>query len=517
MAPPQLPTTMQKLQTIANFVETMGTPDRAGGLKLMIEDALKMPTLPGDPGELGRRGQFMRETGAVITDIRKQLNQATGQCIPEAWSGGASERALDVTLALEDDLITATNVCNFLSSIFTALADVLADAAGAYDGGLPPLHAALRLLDTDATVTESTMARAQADALSGLNIMIAACRRAQAGAVAAQRDLDECTQRARAELLTTPSLSASEKLALADSSFDNTKHFLNLILKPDTLRRASAQMDQLSPQDKEAFTKLLDNAKSEPERAYLLKALAAGHNLDEVTKFDATIHKFGDKPDQLRSYLEPIDARDDHEQDPGRETPTKTRGVQWTQEQKPTCVAMSTVLARAEVDPVYALGVTSGGHPGDPQYDNPQALQQRLLNEQHRIDGDRTHPVNPDYDIRSSPDASDQSLSDEVGTPLGRTYESVAADDIDSRRAVLPSIERSVDDGKPVTVSVYDRANEKTDGHQMVVLARQDGKLQIYNPWGYTEWVSEDDFVNGRIPSATRGVTPDIRSVQVPK
>ncbi|MFF3766981.1 hypothetical protein ACFYYR_23225 [Streptomyces sp. NPDC001922] len=41
-------------------------------------------------------------------------------------------------------------------------------------------------------------------------------------------------------------------------------------------------------------------------------------------------------------------------------------------------------------------------------------------------------------------------------------------------------------------------------GHQMMVIGQEGDMLQIYNPWGQTPWVSEDDFVNGHKASGCR-------------
>jgi len=40
--------------------------------------------------------------------------------------------------------------------------------------------------------------------------------------------------------------------------------------------------------------------------------------------------------------------------------------------------------------------------------------------------------------------------------------------------------------------------------------------LQVYNPWGTTTWVSEDDFVNGRMDKASDNRMPDAYAVHLP-
>lgn len=73
-------------------------------------------------------------------------------------------------------------------------------------------------------------------------------------------------------------------------------------------------------------------------------------------------------------------------------------GREWTQGPHPTCVAASTVTARAMVDPLYALQLTTGGRPGDPAHDSPQAFEERLRDEQVRVyDGAR--PASADWPV----------------------------------------------------------------------------------------------------------------------
>jgi hypothetical protein len=56
-----------------------------------------------------------------------------------------------------------------------------------------------------------------------------------------------------------------------------------------------------------------------------------------------------------------------------------------------------------------------------------------------------------------------------------------------------------VDEGKPVPIDV---TNGK-EGHQMMITGRDGDKLEVYNPWGYTSWVSESQFVNSQLGSLT--------------
>ena len=178
----------------------------------------------------------------------------------------------------------------------------------------------------------------------------------------------------------------------------------------------------------------------------------------------------------------------------------------------------TTVTARAMVDPLYALELT-GGPSG--QEDDPDAFRDRLHDEQLRLhdegDGDDTttglarHPgrhgqrrQDRDRQRRDQPAHRQQ-----LRVPAGHG----CADD---RRDVLPDIEKSVAEGKPVPIDVEGYDKDGRHGHQMMIIGQEGDMLQIYNPWGTTTWVSEDDFVNGHMGKASDSRMPDAYAVHLP-
>lgn len=190
-------------------------------------------------------------------------------------------------------------------------------------------------------------------------------------------------------------------------------------------------------------------------------------------------------------------------------------GREWTQGSLPTCVAASTVTARAMVDPLYALQLTTGGRPGDPAHDNPRAFVDRWRDEQVRVyDGGR--PAWADWWLVGydgmKPGEGEQAANEEIGPHTGDRYEHRGLDSVTDRREILPDVERAVDEGRPVPVQVRGGDN----GHQMMIIGHEDGRLQLYNPWGYTVWVSEDDFVNGHMDKAAQDL-PDVTGVHLPR
>lgn len=65
----------------------------------------------------------------------------------------------------------------------------------------------------------------------------------------------------------------------------------------------------------------------------------------------------------------------------------------------------------------------------------------------------------------------------------------------------LPQIDAAVDAGKPVPVDLHQSPN--TEGHQAIIIGRSGSNLEVYNPWGYTTWVSDQQFVDGQLGDIT--------------
>ncbi len=107
---------------------------------------------------------------------------------------------------------------------------------------------------------------------------------------------------------------------------------------------------------------------------------------------------------------------------------------------------------------------------------------------------------------------SDDIADDEIGKHTGAEYRNVDLDSRDKRQSALTEIERVIDEGKPVPVSV-----RGDGGHQMMIIGHRGDQLEIYNPWGYTVWVSEADFVNNHMGGASDASLPNVESIRLPK
>lgn len=158
---------------------------------------------------------------------------------------------------------------------------------------------------------------------------------------------------------------------------------------------------------------------------------------------------------------------------------------------------------------VLADAAAHGGHPGDPDHDNGAAFEERLRAEETRV-----------YDRREGDKRgmngleSEMVADDEIGSHTGTDYEAIATGTKESWEEVPPKIREAVDSGQPVPFGA--RQGDEF-GHQMMIIGQDGGKLQIYNPWGFTTWVSEDDFVNGTVGGASSEKYPTPTDIRLPE
>jgi hypothetical protein len=107
---------------------------------------------------------------------------------------------------------------------------------------------------------------------------------------------------------------------------------------------------------------------------YLAEAFAAGHTVAEVVAFAAVIT--GHESRWLRLRLRPID--------PSKGGAVEFRGNNISQYDDKTCGSTTIVVARALVDPIYALRLTAGGRPGSEE-ESDELFLRRLRIEEERV------------------------------------------------------------------------------------------------------------------------------------
>jgi hypothetical protein len=150
-------------------------------------------------------------------------------------------------------------------------------------------------------------------------------------------------------------------------------------LTPVQRAQAVVGRARLSPAQRDRLDGILAAA-SGPARAYLIQAFAAGHSVPQVAAFAAVL--VGRSPHWMRTRLRPVD--------PDEPGPAKFHGASVSQYDDTTCGAAVVVVARAMVDPIYALQLTTGGRP-DWTAESDSAFQDRLRAQEQRVhqDADR--------------------------------------------------------------------------------------------------------------------------------
>jgi hypothetical protein len=484
-------------------------------MKGLAADALKLPEPQGNPQQLADRAHDYVKAAPKADAVSVDLGNISSSGVPAVWVGEASESASDVINAAAKEVDRVVAVYGDVGRELDILSDALALAKAKHNDGYAAMVGVRNELDAvsnpwDFGLAEEIKGKGAAAAAM---LRDAAVLAEDAGKKAASR-LDDLASQARAGKLSSSNLTSVDKLVLTQAAAPGGPEDINAILSANDATRAGDRLDALSEDDRRRMDSLLDNAKSPQEKAYLMKALAAGHNIGDIENFDGQIHSHGDDPQWLRDRLTPI-VTEDHDTTTGQNDQVTYQGQGWSQEQRPTCVAYSTMTARAQVDPLYSLQLTTGGHPDDPAYDNPQAFHDRARDESERIYSDGRKVG---WHLFGQGDGMDtkQGISvanKEISPATGGHYEHKDLDNTSDRRAVLPEIEHAVDNGKPVPIQV--RGDDA--GHQMMIIGHEGDKLQIYNPWGHTVWVSEDDFVNGHMDKASDSRLPNADGVHLPR
>ncbi|MER7794650.1 peptidoglycan-binding protein [Streptomyces sp. NPDC097640] len=447
------------------------------------------------------------KAAAIVDRAQGDLRKVAKDGLPAVWVGTAGAKASEVVGAASYSADQMAQKLQEAVPVLKALSMGIGKAQARHDYGLTALEVAASILNNgDLIMPPDELREARTAVLDGVSYMSEAAGGAKAAGIEAQKALTKLASEARARKVTADGLTDADRLVLADAAAPGGPAELNEILTANELKRSSEFMDKMNAHDKAEFDRLLSAAKSPQERAYLMKALAAGHDVREIDRFAQQIH--GRSPQWLSDRLTPVVIQST---DAGTND-VNYQGAKWDQGPDGTCVASSTVNARAMIDPLYAFNLTTGGHPGDPKYDNPAAFSERLRDEQHRAhyaaDGDPL-PYGGGID-----ETERERLNDvELGRHTGADYAERRLDNAEDRRASLVEVEKQLDNGVPVQVFV----TGSTGQHAMMIVGHEGDRLQVYNPWGTTTWVSEDDFVNNRMGYANNGYYPTAYAISLPK
>jgi hypothetical protein len=522
--------TTDRKEKIDRYIGDLAAADSKNAVLQAIDNLLAVPAPVGSPSTLDAIARRYKSQADDAADVQQRVEKVAASGLPAVWVGSTGAKAAEVVGAAGRSAEQMAEAFRKVSKALYDLSDALTSAQSKDGDGREQLRKARAMLGggdgffddmVETDDEEAERKRAQEIAGTGSNFLYYAAQEADDAARAAARDLNKYAAEARAGQMHTDNISAADRLVLADTGVYGGPQEQNELLTAGDLERSGRFMEKMNPRDQARYEQMLADAKTPQERAYLVKALAAGYDVDEVGQFRDKIH--GKDPSWLQQHLSPVVTAGDSKVDEGLKRDGANRNTDyqrfgdeaWSQDSN-TCVPSSTVTARAMVDPLYALELT-GGPSG--QENDPDAFRDRLHDEQMRLheegDGSYEHWWS-DVPTGMDNDGQNKIANSEISPHTGSKYEFQEVRGADERRDVLPDIEKSVAEGKPVPFEVEGYDEEGRHGHQMMVIGQEGDMLQIYNPWGTTTWVSEDDFINGRMDKASDDRMPDAYAVHLP-
>ncbi|MFF1908304.1 hypothetical protein [Kitasatospora sp. NPDC058218] len=490
-----------------------------------IEQALAVPEPVGDVSAIQARAKDYGRAAASFGQASQDLAGIAVNQLPAVWSGSVAEHATQAIHAMSEETTTSQQTLAQAAVLLDTWASELDWAKKTDAQGRQQLQSADERAREDPGGFDQD---AMATALAGVDARLAAARRVENTGTSTASKLNQLASMARASRAGMGSLDPLAAVVLATEKNPGAGEDGGYILTPNQLDRANQTLGVMTGADQAAFRALLSGAKSPEEAAYLWKALASGHSVADIQQFDAQIHPHGDDPAWLAKHLVPATSTGDT----GRESSDNidvTYGGQnvniegynlYSQRNVGDCVAASTVIAQAKLDPMLMLQLTTGGTPDVPGADSPENFEKRLqdtyINEYkdgQRVDGNKK--VYPQVDSGLGDKAQTYLADKDLGKATGADYEHVELESDEDRRKALARIEKSVDEGLPVPITV----RNDDSGHQMMIIGRDGDKLQVYNPWGFTSWVTEEQFVNSQLGGLTPGEHPLNKStaLELPK
>ena len=256
--------------------------------------------------------------------------------------------------------------------------------------------------------------------------------------------------------------------------------------------RATALEKALSPADAADYKGLLDGAKSDKEKQYLRKGLAAGHTVAELKAFDA---KIAGKDEQwLQDNL-------------ALTGDSKGKGVkqQWSM----SCNATTAEAVKAELDPLYALKMhednpkLSEADDSDANKLNPNlAADQKAQLQSAQADGSAGGQARNRGDAAKVRGRWNTDLLNKVSDTTGLSYGRQRMDTDAEKTKGVADINAAVDQRMPVPLVVGD-GGANVNAHYVLITASDPGPPRYYSihdpASGDTVIRSEDQLKTGNL------------------
>jgi hypothetical protein len=466
-------------------------------LVMVVAEVIKEIAVPppGDPGALENLAAAYRTAADAIRPIARDVGKVGTDHLPEAWKGGAATDAAAVITALGKAVDRTPQAFTDAAAALTELAGAVREQQRRHG----ELHQALHDATHDAThafglpIPDPTalddVVRAVARLISGCIEVYTASLDSADRATSRFADI---AGRARAAAAVDGGLAPDDAIVLAGAMVSVPgvgDDYDDGILTPAQLEAAGQKLGSLSPEDRAKVNELLGKAGSDTERAWLLKGLAAGHSVEELTGFADKIR--GKDAAWLNSHLSLIDRGGTGDQD--------RLGIDVRQYEDTTCGTTSLIVARAEADPLYALSLTEGD------------FQANFKAERDRVH-DETNVIWPEA-LGTSPEGMADYMN-KHSAATGTQYDWHLVDDTNSREisSTMREVVTSADQGHPVPVLVGGAIPQ----HYVLVVGHSGGDVLIYEPTsGETVRVAERDFLNGHL-AGTAGFD-HVQAVVVPR
>lgn len=538
-------TTLSQLQSLQSVLDSQWFLDDRPALIDTIEASLAVAPPDGSPEAISAQANAYLQAGSTCQHAAGELSDVAQNKLPSAWRGDVADTATQAVTALTAEANAANQVLSQAGQALLSWAGDLQKARADDQSGRGVLRTALRNLEPTSSAGFIYFQTALGDARRGIASMVSAASLVQDSGDATATTLSQLAGQAMAERVDASGLDPLDAVVLANEMIASSDGGGNILTAAE-MARASQLMNGMSAANLAKFEKLLADAKSPAEAAFLMKALAACNSLAAVQQFDALIHPYGSNLAWLSKHLAPDLTEGKYNgqlwyqgpSKPGGGGPNQTWSI-YAQTNAGDCVAASTVAAMANLDPVFMLKLTTGNQPWVPGSDSVSAFVHRLQGSYisqyqagQRADfmsGEPTQPLRdalyPQADKGLTPGGAGENMltNTDLGKATGLHYNYVSLNGTGDNQAVLPAIEKAVGAGQPVPIDVDKTSGlfnlDHQDGHHLVIIGASSGQFTVYDSVSGATWgVPVQDFVNNQMTQAFQGVgvAPDVSGVELP-
>jgi hypothetical protein len=444
-----------------------------------------------DSGDYAGANKLLADLKTKVTAYQKKVEELKKK-----------KKAYDDALAAVQSRLTAASVCeqqystlNPMQLDMTAVQGQMEAAAQAEDFD----KAAQLLKDLTTKLDAFEAAKKEVDkqkqeyeaALNALAPRLAEVAKRQKSNLAPKGDEITKTQQAAAA-----SAQSGEYVKALEQTKDLATKIDNYLAEPAILgtaqnERANALLKKMSADDQKAVQKVVDEAKSEPEKQFILKGLAAGHSVAELKEFARKIQ--GKDSAWLRDNLS---------------LTSSSTGTGVKQQWSMSCNATTVQAVKGQMDPLYALKL----HEESPKLDQADDLDAtktnpKLAEEQKKmLTSQYKGGKGGDAQARKSGVAADGRWADDLlnnnSDVTGVTYSTKTIGAGTTVDDAIKSIDAGTSKGQPVPIVIGDGGANST-AHYVLVTGQDPGppkRYTIHDPdSGKTEVRTEAQIKSGAI------------------